>query len=139
MKRLVYHALLLICLCVVFLYVYNTHLEFFSTQDPVLNALQRQLAVLHPRFQNVELYVGNKSYTINKQKVFICLKDKHGRYYPRNMLCYVVLHEYAHMLCTEIGHTEKFAQVFEELLRQAAKRGLYDPRIPPLTDYCGHD
>jgi hypothetical protein len=43
------------------------------------------------------------------------------------------------MLCTEIGHTEKFAQVFEELLRQAAKRGLYDPRIPPLTDYCGHD
>lgn len=132
---------LLIIIVIGFLgiYFYNTHIEFFSSQDPVLNALQRQLAVLHPRFQNVELYVGDKSYTINKQRVFICLKDKHGRYYSRNMLCYVVLHEYAHMLCDEIGHTAKFAQVFEELLRQASIHGLYDPSIPPLTDYCGHD
>ncbi len=118
---------------------YCCSLEWFSTRDPVLNELRQQLAELHPRFKHVELYEGDKSYTINKQRVYICMKDQSGRYYSRNMLCYVILHEYAHMLCDELGHTDKFAQVFDSLLKQAAARGLYDPSIPPISNYCGHD
>ena len=115
------------------------HVEYYSsTSDPVLDQIRDQLAELHPRFRNVELYVGDKSYTINKKKVFICLKDSKGRYYSRNMLCYVILHEYAHMLCDEIDHTDKFRQIFEDLLEQATARGLYNPNIPPVSDYCGH-
>lgn len=128
---------LLIILGIAFLYCYCA--ESFAPRDPVLSELKEQLAELHPKFKNVELYVGDKSYTINKKRVYICLKDEKGRYYSRNMLCYVILHEYAHMLCDEIGHTEKFGQVFQKLLKQAAERGLYNPNIPPVSDYCGHD
>lgn len=116
------------------------HVEFFSsTSDPVLDQLRNQLAEIHPRFRNVELYVGEKSYTINKRKVFICMKDTKGRYYSRNMLCYVILHEYAHMLCDEVDHTNKFQRIFSDLLAKATARGLYDPNIPPISDYCGHN
>ncbi len=113
--------------------------EYFqSSSDPILDELRDQLAVLHPKFQKVRISEADKSYTINKKHVYICVKDGHGRYYNRNMLCYVILHEYAHMLCDEIGHTRKFYRIFDELLEQATEKGLYDPNIPPLNDYCGH-
>jgi len=131
--------LFLILLVVYILHSITTNVEFFSVQDPVLNELKNQLAELHPRFKNVELYVGDKSYTINKQKVYICMKDRHGRYYSRNMLCYVILHEYAHMICKDLHHGGEFPATFQRLLDQAAAKGLYDPSIPPLDDYCGHD
>lgn len=114
-------------------------MEYFLPRDPILHELKSQLSIIHPRFQHVELYEGKKSYTINKKKVYICLKDKNGRYYNRNMLCYVILHEYAHMLCDEIGHTDKFYDVFDDLLKKAGQLGLYDPDIPPLRKYCGHE
>jgi hypothetical protein len=107
-------------------------------RDPVLDELRQQLADLDPKFQNVELYEGDKSYTVNKKKVFICLKDNNGRYYNRNMLVYVTLHEYAHMLCKSVGHTPEFFTIFDELLDKATEMGLYNPSIPPLDDYCGH-
>jgi len=112
--------------------------EHFVTRDPLLDELKKQLSVIHPKFKNVELFEGKKSYTINKKRVFVCLKDSKGRYYNRNMLCYVILHEYAHMLCDEVGHTTKFFNIFDDLLDKAASAGLYNPSIPPLTDYCGH-
>lgn len=119
--------------------LFFVHVEYFSsTSDPVLDHLRDQLADIHPRFRNVELYVGDKSKTINKKKVYICLKDDKGRYYSRNMLCYVLLHEYAHMLCDELDHTEKFKRIFDDLLAKASARGLYDPNIPPVSNYCGH-
>ncbi len=129
--------LLFIVICVV--YFLFQKIEYFTSHDPVLDELRNQLAVLHPKFKDVELYEGKKSYTINKEKVYICTKDTNGRYYSRNMLCYVILHEYAHMICDEIGHTRKFQTIFDDLLQQASDYGLYNPSIPPLTDYCGHD
>lgn len=130
-------------LIIVFLYFIFVELDiiesFTSSKDPLLDELKKQLATLHPKFENVELYVGDKSYTINKKKVYICLKDDNGRYYNRNMLCYVILHEYAHMLCDEVGHTNKFYAVFDDLLKQASNIGLYDPTIPPIRNYCGHN
>jgi hypothetical protein len=130
---------LLVIVLLTLVVLYYVNVESFSTQDPVLDQLKTQLAELHPRFKHVELYVGDKSYTINKRKVFICLKDERGRYYSRNMLCYVILHEYAHMICTELGHTDKFRKVFDDLLQRATARGLYNPNIPPVSNYCGHD
>jgi hypothetical protein len=41
----------------------------------------------------ISLYRGNRSYTINKEKVYLCLKDEKDEYYNRNMLIYVLLHE----------------------------------------------
>lgn len=116
----------------------NVFERFTSSSDPILQEIQQQLARLHPKFEKVNIYKGDKSYTINKKHVYICVKDDHGRYYNRNMLVYVTLHEYAHMLCDEVGHTPKFYRIFEDLLKKASKKGLYNPDIPPLENYCGH-
>ena len=113
---------------------------FVFSKDPLLGELQQQLSVIHPRFQNMKLYEGSKSYTLNKKHVYICLKDEHGRYYNRNMLVYVILHEYAHVLCPKIDekeHSKEFFQIFDELLMKATQIGLYNPSIPPLKKYCG--
>lgn len=134
-----YKSLICCLLPAIFLlfYIYFS-VERFVYGDPLLEELQEQLSVLHPKLRNIKLYVGNKSYTINKKHVYICIKDEHGRYYNRNMLVYVICHEFAHVLCDEINHTEKFFLIFEDLLNKATEHGLYNPSIPPLKNYCGH-
>lgn len=113
-------------------------IDFFAEQeDAYLSDLKNQLSVLDPKLKDIKIYVGDQSYTINKRKIYICLKDENGDYYQRNMLVYVILHEFAHVLCDEIGHTELFFDIFNGILNQAAKKGLYDPSIPPLEKYCG--
>lgn len=110
--------------------------EHMQSMDPKLESLKLRLSDVHPMITNVELFEDSKSYTINKEKVFLCLKDKKGSYYQDNMLTYVFLHEIAHILCDEIGHTEKFYKIFNELLDNAQKKGLYNPSIPVVQDYC---
>ena len=87
----------------------------------------------------ISLYKGDKSYTINKQKVFLCLKDENGNYYPDMALIYVFLHECAHSVCSEIGHTPLFNEIFDELLLEAAKSGLYDPKYQMIQNYCNYN
>ncbi len=76
------------------------------------------LATLNNRniINEIRFYEDDQSYTINKEKVYLCLKDKKGKYYGKNMIIYVTLHEKANEICDEIGHTEKFKQILEELL-----------------------
>ena len=97
----------------------------------ILSSLQRGNIL-----DEVLLLRGEKSYTINKEKIYICLKDDNGEYYDNNMLIYVLLHECGHVLCDEIGHTEKFHNIFEELLKEATEMGIYDPKKPIDMNYC---
>jgi len=111
--------------------------EHILQDDPMLYRLKDVLLPVHPVVQDLKLYKGDKSYTINKEKIFVCLKDENGDYYPLNMLVYVVLHEIAHLLNKEdIGHTEKFHAQFDELLLRAAEVGSFNPSIPIISDYC---
>ena len=87
-------------------------------------------------FNELTFYKGNKSYTINKEKVFLCLKDKQDNYYDMNTLIFVTLHEISHSLCDEIGHTAKFNKIFDELIKKAAEMKIYDPKKSIVQDYC---
>jgi len=146
-------AVLLICL--VSWAIYKQVQEHHLQDDPKLRELMEHVK---PLFENdnynsglltslnernildeITLYKGNKSYTINKEKVFLCLKDENGEYYNKNMLTYVLLHELSHVICDEIGHTNKFHQIFDEVLAKAAKRGIYDPSFPIDTEYCKYN
>ena len=110
-----------------------------SLDDPMLHKLRDVLAPVHPDIAHVEMYKGEKSYTINKQRIYLCLRDEHNKYYDMNMLIYVFLHEFAHYLNKEdIGHTEKFHAIFDKLLEKAQSLGVYDASIPPIQDYCNH-
>jgi hypothetical protein len=66
----------------------------------------------------------------------LCLKDKNGEYYDKNMLIYVLLHEISHSLCDEVGHTKKFNEIFNALLKEAVKKGIYDENKPIIQNYC---
>lgn len=120
-----------------FLYCQIT--EHFAQMDPMLRKIQQHLIPLHPMVRSISFYEGNKSYTINKHKIYLCLRDEHSQYYEFNMLVYVAIHEIAHVLCDDVGHTPKFHKIFDDLLRQAASMGLYDPTIPITPNYCGHN
>ncbi len=110
--------------------------EHHKQDDPVLQSVKRELSQVHPIVNELSFYEGDKSYTINKEKVFMCLKDENGEYYDKNMLIYVALHEVAHALNDEIGHTPKFHKIFDELLERATELGIYDPSIAPIPNYC---
>jgi len=132
--------LFLSLLCfLLFIFVFVTQWkEYFDQLDPMLSKLQSTLLPLDPRVRHLRFYEGKKSYTLNKRKIYICLKDEHKEYYDFNMLLYVTIHELAHVLCDEIGHTAKFDFIFHQLLQKAAHLGIYDPHKPILTDYCNH-
>ena len=113
--------------------------EYNLQGDPMLLKLKKILEPIHPEIKNLKLYKGDKSYTLNKNKIYLCLKDQNGQYYNTNMLIYVFLHEFSHYLNKEdIGHTPRFYQIYEDLLYKAHQLGIYDPSIPPVINYCGY-
>jgi hypothetical protein len=118
--------------------VYRQISEHYQQLDPMLQTIKDSLIRLHPRAGSIELFEGKKSYTINKKRIYLCLKNKNQEYYDQNMLMYVAIHELSHVLCDEIGHTPKFNRIFREQLERAAELGIYDPDKPIVRDYCGH-
>jgi len=113
-------------------------------QDPYILKLVNELSII-PSVRDVidssglKFFDGRKSYTINKKYVFICMYDKDGNIYPKNQLVLVLLHEIAHAICDEIGHTKKFHSILDELLEEASKKGLYNPNMKPIIGYCNHN
>lgn len=135
------------------LIIYNQIREHYDKDDPKLKELikvfedffnkerywEAPLNILNQKniMEDIKIYRGNKSYNINKEKIYICLKDENGEYYNDNMLIYVIAHEISHTIChDEIGHTEKFHTIFEKLLIELTAAGIYNPSIPIQQDYC---
>lgn len=149
---------ILICItCVTIIYLcwlllHKQIKEMYTARDPVLTNLRTKfndffntdikweypLDMLNHRnvMNEISLHRGDKSYTINKENIYICLKDENGQYYDENMLIYVLAHETSHVLCDEIGHTEKFHIIFDALLDKLSQAEIYNPSIPIKTDYC---
>lgn len=118
--------------------IYKQVREYHLQDDPMLHTLRELLKPVHPRFADIKLYKGDKSYTINKEKIFLCLYDEQGEYYPLNMIIHVLLHEISHLLNTkDVGHTEEFYRIFEEMQARATALGIYNPSIPIVKNYCG--
>jgi hypothetical protein len=109
--------------------------ENYSQYDPVIQNLKGEVMCCFPELIHLQVYEGNKSYTINKEKIYLCIKDRYGRYYNKNVLMYVLLHEIAHTLCTDVGHTPQFNEIFDILLQRARDANIYTPTEIP-SDYC---
>lgn len=141
-KRCGNNTLLYVLIGIVFLgciawWTMYTIKENHLQDDPMLWQLKGMIEPLHPKFKTLKLYKGAKSYTINKEKIYMCLKDEKGEYYPTNTLVYVLLHEAAHYLNRDdIGHTEKFHTIFQDLIDKATELGIYNPSLPPEENYC---
>lgn len=135
MKLLLFSLLFFSSLIFVLLTL-NRIYEKFVEDDPMLIDIRKTLEPVFPDINTVILLKGKKSYTINKKKIHLCLFDKDGKYYDKNMLIYVTLHELAHVRCDEVGHTDKFHTIFSDILETASKKGIYDPNKPIIKNYC---
>lgn len=134
------YILALILIAILIFVIVKQVKEYHLQDDPLLHTLKKILEPVHPIVKNLKMYKGDKSYTINKQKIFLCLRDEKKEYYPLNMMVYVCLHEVAHILNDkDIGHTEAFHEKFDELLKKATELGMYNPNIPVIKNYCGQD
>lgn len=132
-SRLVLFVFVLFIILFIAILQYNK--EMFRHDDKITE-LKYRVGKVFPLVNELEIYVGEKSYTINKEKIFLCLKDKNEKYYDSNMLVYVLLHELSHVLNDEVGHGAKFQQIFNEVLDKATEAGIYDPNKPLIQNYC---
>ena len=109
--------------------------ENYSQYNPIIQTLKAEVLQCFPELIHLQIFEGNKSYTINKEKIYLCIRDKFNNYYDKNILMYVLLHEIAHTLCTEIGHTDQFKEIFDALLQRAKNANIYSHTEIP-KDYC---
>lgn len=82
------------------------------------------------------------AFTINKgESMSLCLRQGHSPrpFHDYNTLCFVVIHELAHIASVSEGHNTEFIENFKFLLKEAAAMGYYTPvdyNKKPFI-YCG--
>ena len=114
--------------------------EFYkSFPDLKLKYLQNKIAQVIPEAANVQMVGSDQAFTINKKKVYICLKDDKQQYYSDNMLTYVILHELAHVFSKSFDHTLEWEMIFTNLLKRCEQARIYDPKQPIVANYCPAD
>jgi hypothetical protein len=116
--------------------LYQLSVEKYLQNDPDILRLKNKLLPFFPEISNTVVLKGEKSYTIGKYKIHLCIEDETGNLYDDNMLTYVFLHELAHCINKEIGHGYKFESIFKSLLERAEYYNLYDPKKPRIRNYC---
>lgn len=84
-------------------------------------------------------HTGYTSYSINKSKLVLCLRQTDDSFAPPGVSMYVALHELAHLANDEVGHGSKFWSIFRWILKEAVAIGIYkkvDYAKNP-TPFCG--
>ena len=80
------------------------------------------------------------SYSVNKgEKISICIRSKDNVIIDDNTILFVVIHELAHVMTEEVGHTPLFWSNMKYLLENAERIGIYKPinyEKEPVQ-YCG--
>jgi len=81
------------------------------------------------------------AYSVNKgEQLALCLRDaKDDTFIELNLIIFVAIHEIAHVMTDEVGHTKKFWNNMRYLLEEGEKIGVYKPedysKNPKM--YCG--
>lgn len=111
--------------------------------EPAHPGVQRLVANFNPRRVVEALpYSQHTAYTEDKgKKLAFCLtKDrKGGGFVEHNTLMFVALHELAHIMTEERGHTENFWRHFGDILRVAKRHQLLEAvdYAKNPAQYCG--
>jgi hypothetical protein len=86
------------------------------------------------------LYVA---YSVNKgEELSLCIRDKGSeKFIDDNTVIFVAIHELAHIMTPETGHTPLFWDNMKFLLEQASSQGIYMPvdYSQSPVEYCGMD
>lgn len=85
-------------------------------------------------------YGDDIAYSVNKTKIYICIRSPKGTLEGTNSSMYVLLHEVAHIATNIYGHPPSFWKNFRWLLEVAERLGMYtyeDFDQKQIT-HCGH-
>jgi len=109
--------------------------------DPKINEIRNILMSIDPELtKKLHIQASNKSFTEDKRDMYLCLRDQYGKYYPDNMLAYVAIHELAHAKSKDVDTQHvgrEFRDNFENYLKIAESKGLFDPAKGLVEEYCG--
>lgn len=107
--------------------------------DPLIFKLKSDLIKIDDRTRFINFYASDQSFTEDKKRIYLCLRDRNNNYYPYNMLIYVACHELAHAFSSTIDNShssQEFLENYRNLLTKAYELGLYDPDEPIVEQYC---
>lgn len=124
---------ILVCTVIGLACIYSLFHKPKSSNDPMILYVRKNFQKLDPTLANIPIVETQRgTYTENKSVIYLCVRDpKTGKYYDHNVIMYVALHELAHVLTKEEGHTKLFTENFNKLLIKAQQEGLYYPIVPP--------
>ena len=86
---------------------------------------------------------GDIAYSLNKRSIHVCVRSPQGTLEPVNSTIYVLLHEVAHVVTEEYGHTPQFWHNFKWLLEVSERVGVYQYQDFEVAGkgsvtHCGH-
>ena len=92
------------------------------------------------RLSETDLDAEYTSYSVNKgESIAMCLREPNNSFIDMNTVHFVIIHELAHVMTPEVGHTKLFWENMGYLLRKASEIGIYkyyDYGAKPIR-YCG--
>ena len=102
---------------------------------PFVSQLMKNFNCTADQFSESTPEAVHTSYTVDKEKVFMCLRQRNEReeLVSDNTITFVALHEMAHMGTASVGHTPDFWNNFAWLLEQAEASNIYE-----YTDFSAH-
>ena len=116
--------------------------EYVVTSDSDRDGV-RQLKRNFKSRNIIENTPGGKytAYSVNKgEQLALCLRDaKDDTFIELNLIIFVAIHEIAHVMTDEVGHTKKFWDNMRYLLEKGEQIGVYSPEDYSKTpkNYCG--
>ena len=119
-------------------------LRLISSLDTDKEGVDDLISNYNPRALS-ETVVGAEytSYSVNKgEKISICIRSvKDNSFIDDNTILFVFIHELAHVMTDEIGHTPLFWENMAFLLKKANSLNIYIPINYKETPqrYCGMD
>ncbi len=102
--------------------------------DMVLQNVKIEIARIHPEIYNYKMYPLDKcqpkdSYTEDKKRIFVCMRDASGKYYNINKIKQIIIHELAHASSKTYDpeHTSvEFLTYYRDLMTRAQQQGIID-------------
>ena len=91
-------------------------------------------------FHETPTHARDIAYSVGKDAIFVCVRSADGTAVEDSNTCmFVVLHELAHVACSDWGHPPKFWEIMRWLLELAETTGAYTYQDfgATKTSYCG--
>lgn len=101
----------------------------------LLERIKDDLTKIIPQTQSLEFYESVQSFTIDKKKIYLSLRNHFGEFYDYDELLYVAIHELTHAIIPDVGHTPFFKVKMSQLHQKALNLNIMSELKKPPSDY----